>query len=155
MDFNTAKTLDATYRDADDTEKNPVMIHRVVLGSWERFFGVAIEHFAGAFPVWMSAKQVNIVPISERFLDYAQGVRQKLVSEGIRAVCDGGDGTMGYKIRQSEVLKIPYTLVVGEREAETATISVRRRGRKDLGTMSLDEFLARIKEEIRTKAIDD
>ena len=154
VDFNLAKALDATYRDSDDTEKYPVVIHRVVLGSWERFFGVAIEHFAGAFPVWMSAKQVNIVPVSERFLDYAQGIREKLVLEGIRAVCDDGDDTMGYKIRQSEVLKIPYTLIVGEREAETGTISVRGRGRKDLGSMSLDEFLGRIKEEIRTKAID-
>jgi threonyl-tRNA synthetase len=155
VDFNTAKSLGATYRDADDTEKPPVMIHRVVLGSWERFFGVAIEHFAGAFPVWMSAKQVNIVPVSERFLDYAREIRSELLREGIRAVCDEGDDTMGYKIRQSEILKIPYTLIVGEREAQTGTISVRRRGRKDLGSMTVRDFLERIKEEIQTKVIDD
>jgi len=129
------------------------MIHRVVLGSIERFIGVITEHFAGAFPVWLAPVQVKVMPITDRCAEYATQIADRLNELGMRAETDLRNEKIGYKIREAQVQKLPYMLVVGDKEAENGTVSVRTRSGVDLGAMPVDEFIAKIQEEIRTKAI--
>ncbi len=140
------------YTGADGEKHRPVMIHRVVLGSIERFIGVITEHFAGAFPLWLSPVQAVVLPISEKFADYAQKVAEQLDAAGLRCETDLRPEKVGYKIRQAQMQKIPYMLVVGEKEEADGTVSVRSRNAGDKGAMALSEFIAAAQEEVRTRA---
>ena len=152
LDMQLPERFELEYVGEDGAKHRPVMIHRVVLGSIERFIGVITEHFAGAFPVWLSPVQVKVMPITDRTADYAKDVCAKLSELGIRAETDLRNEKIGYKIREAQMQKLPYMLVVGDREAEAGAVAVRTRTGEDLGAMPLDAFIARITEEIKTKA---
>lgn len=128
------------------------MIHRVVFGSIERFIGVITEHFAGAFPLWLSPVQVKVIPITDRTKDYAQSIADKLNAEGFRVETDFRSEKLGYKLREAQNNKIPYMIVVGDKEAEDGTISLRKRMVGDQGTMNFDEFLEMIRTERDTRS---
>ena len=128
------------------------MIHRVVFGSIERFIGIITEHFAGAFPTWLSPVQVKLLTVTDRANAYAESVCKALDAAGVRAECDERNEKIGKKIRETTLEKVPYMLVLGDRDIENGTVSVRTRAGEDLGAMSLDDFLAKITEEIRTRA---
>ena len=135
--------------------KTPVMLHRVIFGSMERFHGILIEHYAGAFPLWLAPCQVCVVPISERHNDYAKQVYDKIFSAGIRVRLDDRSESMGYKIREAlQDNKIPYVLVAGDKEIEENNVSVRIRAIGEAGQLSADEFILKSSEKIRTKAQD-
>ena len=136
---------------ADGEKHRPIMIHRVVFGSIERFIGILIEHFAGAFPTWLAPVQVRVLPISEKYMDYAKAVEKKLQDAGIRTELDERSEKIGYKIREAQTAKIPYMLVVGQKEEEEGTVSVRSRAAGDEGAKALDAFVADILKEIETK----
>ena len=127
------------------------MLHRVCFGSIERFIGILIEHFAGKFPLWLSPVQVKVIPVSEKSMDYANGVYEKLKAAGIRTELDNKDEKVGYKIRQAQLEKVPYMLVLGEKEAAAGTITVRSRDKGDLGSSDLDAFVEDIKKMIASK----
>jgi len=152
LDMQMPERFALEYVGEDGQKHRPVMIHRVVLGSIERFIGVITEHFAGAFPVWLSPVQAKVMPITDRAAGYARSVAEKLDEAGIRVETDLRNEKIGYKIREAQMQKLPYMLVVGDKEAENGTVSVRTRSGVDLGAMSLDAFLSRINEEISTKA---
>ena len=130
------------------------MIHRVVFGSIERFIAILTEHYAGAFPLWLAPEQVKIIPISEGQIEYAHSVCDKLVKLGIRASVDDRNEKMGYRIREAQLQKIPYMLVLGEKEREAGTVAVRNRKNGDLGVMSFDDFAAKLNKEIAEKSSD-
>ncbi len=148
VDFNLPSRFKVTYIDKDSQKKEPFMIHRALLGSLERFFGVLIEHYAGAFPVWFSPIQVQVVPVTSNFIKDAQKLADELKQEGIRVWLDDLNETVGYKIRKGEKQKVPYMLVVGEKEARGKDLNVRVRGQKEVETMARKKFIERIKEEI-------
>ena len=152
LDSQLPERFELEYTGADGEKHRPVMIHRVVLGSIERFIGVITEHFAGAFPLWLSPVQVAVLPISEKFADYAQKVAAQLDAAGLRCETDLRPEKVGYKIRQAQMQKIPYMLVVGEKEEADGTVSVRSRNAGDKGAMALSEFIAAAQEEVRTRA---
>lgn len=154
LDFNLPERFDIKYQDKDGQLKTPLMLHRVIFGSMERFHGILIEHYAGAFPTWLAPTQVNVVPISnEKHTDYAEIVYKKMRDAGIRAQLDDRSESMNYKIRESlQDKKIPYVCVVGDREAQEGTVAVRARGIGQIGTFSVDEFIAKINEEIKSRA---
>ncbi|PWM13888.1 MAG: threonine--tRNA ligase [Clostridia bacterium] len=152
LDMQMPERFALEYVGEDGQKHRPVMIHRVVLGSIERFIGVITEHFAGAFPVWLSPVQAKVMPITDRAAGYARSVAEKLDEAGIRVETDLRNEKIGYKIREAQMQKLPYMLVVGDKESENGTVSVRTRSGVDLGAMSLDAFLSRINEEISTKA---
>jgi threonyl-tRNA synthetase len=154
VDFNLPERFDVSYIGEDGKEHRPIMIHRVVLGSMERFFGTLIEQYAGAFPTWLAPVQVKIVPISDKHFDYAKSIYDKLFAKGIRVEIDSRGEKMNAKIRDAEFEKIPYTLIVGDREKENAMVSVRKRKAGDLGTLALDAFVDKIEKEIAQKVID-
>ncbi len=147
LDFNLPKRFNVTYIDADGNEKTVVMIHRALLGSIERFFGVLLEHYAGNFPLWLAPVQVRVLPVAERHLDRAKEVLEALLREDVRADLDDARGTLGYRIRESELEKVPILLVIGDREVESGKVAVRRKGRGNLGSMDLSEFLEMFREE--------
>ena len=151
LDMNLPAKFGMVYVGEDGKEHVPVMIHRTLLGAMERFVGTLIEHYAGAFPVWLAPVQVKIIPISDKSLDYAQKIKEKLFSEEIRVELDDRSERMQAKIRDAEKEKVPYMLIVGPKEAESESVSVRVRGEKDLGSMNFDHFLALIKEDIAKK----
>jgi threonyl-tRNA synthetase len=147
LDFNLPMRLDAEFVDEDNSRKTPVMLHRAILGSMERFIGILIEHHAGNFPLWLAPVQVMVMNISERQAEYAQKVTQALREAGIRAVSDLSNNKITYKIREHSLQKLPYQVVVGDKEMETGLVSVRARGNQDLGQLSLDDLMARLKAE--------
>ena len=151
LDFQLPQRFELEYVGADGEKHRPIMIHRVVFGSIERFIGILIEHFAGAFPTWLAPVQVEVIPISDKHLDYANKVLDTLKAAGIRADIDTRAEKMGYKIREAQLQKIPYMLVVGGKEEENEAVSVRSRFKGDEGQMKLDDFLAAIKEEIANR----
>ena len=151
LDMQLPERFELEYVGEDGAKHRPVMIHRVVLGSIERFIGVITEHFAGAFPVWLSPVQVKVMPITDRAADYAEEVAAKLNALGIRVETDLRNEKIGYKIREAQMQKLPYMLVVGDKEKEAGTVAVRTRGGVDLGAMSFDDFVARISDEIKNK----
>jgi threonyl-tRNA synthetase len=153
VDYNLPIRFDLTYSGADNQPHRPVMIHRAPFGSMERFCGVLIEHFGGDFPVWLSPEQVRLVPISEKTLDYARELHAALKAAGVRASVDERNDKLGAKIRRAEVEKAPYALVLGGKEAEARSVSVRSRARGDEGTVPFDQFLAKVLEEIRLKSL--
>ncbi|RHW04529.1 threonine--tRNA ligase [Clostridiaceae bacterium OF09-1] len=151
LDFQLPQRFELEYIGADGEKHRPIMIHRVVFGSIERFIGILIEHFAGAFPTWLAPVQVKVLPISEKYMDYAENVKKKLDEAGIRVELDTRSEKIGYKIREAQQAKIPYMLVVGQKEEEDGTVAVRSRAAGDEGTKSLDAFIADIQKEIETK----
>ena len=151
LDFQLPQRFELEYVGADGEKHRPIMIHRVVFGSIERFIGILIEHFAGAFPTWLAPVQVKVLPISDKYMDYAQSVLNKLTEAGIRAEVDTRAEKIGYKIREAQTAKIPYMLVVGQKEEEENTVSDRSRAAGDEGARSLDTFIAEILKEIETK----
>lgn len=154
VDFQMPERFDITYMGADGEKHRPIMLHRVAFGSIERFIGILIEQFAGAFPLWLAPVQVEVIPVSERHLEYAAKVRDQMRAAGLRCELDTRNEKMGYKIREAQMMKIPYMLVVGDKEIENNTLAVRSRAGGDLGVMEPDAFLAKAKEEIDTKALE-
>jgi threonyl-tRNA synthetase len=135
-----------TYRTADNTEAQPIMLHRTILGSMERFFGILIEHYAGAFPTWLAPVQVIIVPIADRHLDYAADVRRQLEKAGVRVEVYSDNEPMRIKIAKAQQQKVPYMLVVGDKEAESGQVGVRERTAGDIGAHSIEELVTMVKE---------
>ena len=152
LDMNLPERFDLTYIGPDGEKHRPVMIHRVVFGSIERFIGILTEHFAGAFPLWLAPVQVRLMTITDRADEAAKAVQAKLEDAGIRTEIDLRNEKIGFKIREAQVQKIPYMLVLGDKEAENGVVAVRKRGEGDIGQMTPDELLAKLREEIRTKA---
>jgi len=150
-DFALPKRFNLEYVDSDGTTKQPIMLHRVLLGSVERFIGALLEHYAGALPIWLSPVQVNLIPINEAVVDYAEKIKAQLEDCGIRVAINASSETLNKRIRQSEVEKNPYALIIGEREAKENAVAVRARGKGDAGTMPVDEFIQKIKKEIKEK----
>ena len=153
LDFQLPQRFELEYMGEDGKKHRPIMIHRVVFGSVERFIGILTEHFAGAFPTWLSPVQVKVLPISDKYEEYAKQVEEKLDACGIRAETDTRSEKIGYKIREAQMQKIPYMLVVGQKEAEAGLVSVRSRFEGDEGQKTLEDFIGAIQEEIRTKVI--
>jgi threonyl-tRNA synthetase len=153
FDFNEPERFDMTYIGVDNQQHRPYMIHRALLGSIERFFGMLIEHYAGAFPVWLAPVQAKVLSISDRQLEYARGVRDRLIAEGIRAELDTRSEKIGFKIREAAMEKVPYILVAGDKEVEQNMVAVRERGGKDLGAMPLEDFLKGITGAISSKSL--
>ena len=153
LDFQLPLRFNCEYIGADGEKHRPIMIHRVSFGSIERFIGILIEHFAGAFPTWLSPEQVRVLPISDKYLDYANKVNEQLKEAGIRTSIDTRAEKIGYKIREARLAKVPYMLVVGAKEEEEGLVSVRSRFAGDEGQKSLADFITAIKEEIKTRAI--
>ena len=153
LDYQLPGRFNIEYTGDDGEKHTPVMIHRVVFGSIERFIGIITEHFAGAFPTWLAPVQVKVIPISEKHSEYAAKVLAELDAAGIRAEVDTRNEKMGYKIREAQLQKIPYMLVVGDKEAESGTVSLRSRRAGDEGALALADFIANIKEEIDSRAL--
>ena len=152
LDFQMPQNFDLEYTDADGSKKRPVMLHRVCYGSVERFIGILIEHYAGKFPVWLAPMQVKVLPVSEKSRDYAHKVAAAIEAAGIRVVVDNRDEKIGYKIREARSIdRVPYMVIVGEKEAEEGTISVRDRT-NETHPSTIEDFCAKVREEIRTRA---
>ncbi len=151
LDFQMPERFDLTYIGEDGEKHRPVMLHRVIFGSIERFIGILIEHFAGAFPTWLAPVQVKILPISEKHLEYAKKIYNELFAKGIRVEIDASNEKVGYKIRKTQMEKVPYMLVVGDKEQENDTVAVRSRELGDEGVEKIEEFIKKIQEEINKR----
>ncbi len=151
LDFQLPQRFELEYVGEDGQKHRPIMVHRVVFGSIERFIGILIEHFAGKFPVWIAPTQVKILPITDKQEEYANALCEKMKAEGIRVSVDNRNEKIGYKIREAQMEKVPYMLVVGANEAEAGLVSVRRRDKGDTGAVSADEFIATVKKDIEEK----
>ena len=154
LDFQLPERFELEYTGEDGAKHRPIMIHRVVFGSIERFIGILTEHFAGAFPAWLAPVQVKVLPISERHHEYAAQVSEKLTNAGFRVETDMRSEKIGYKIREAQLQKIPYMLVVGDKEAESGEVSVRGRKAGDLGSMSVEAFAEKLRGEVESKAME-
>ena len=153
LDMNLPERFDLTYIDSDGSKKRPVMLHRVIYGSIERFIGILIEHYAGVFPLWLSPVQVNVLPVVSSYHgDYAKEIYDYLIENDIRCEIDSRDEKLGYRLREAQIKKIPYTLILGEEECSNKTISYRKYGSKDTFTTTKEEFLNLLKEEIKNKS---
>ena len=153
LDMNLPERFDLTYIDSDGSKKRPVMVHRVIYGSIERFIGILIEHYAGVFPLWLSPVQVNVLPVVSSYHgDYAKEIYDYLIENDIRCEIDSRDEKLGYRLREAQIKKIPYTLILGEEECNNKTISYRKHGSKDTFTTTKEEFLNLLKEEIKNKS---
>ena len=153
LDMNLPERFDLTYIDSDGSKKRPVMLHRVIYGSIERFIGILIEHYAGVFPLWLSPVQVNVLPVVSSYHgDYAKEIYDYLIENDIRCEIDSRDEKLGYRLREAQIKKIPYTLILGEEECNNKTISYRKYGSKDTFTTTKEEFLNLLKEEIKNKS---
>ncbi|MEJ7821216.1 MAG: threonine--tRNA ligase [Chitinophagaceae bacterium] len=155
VDFAQAKSFKLEFTNQNNEAETPLIIHRAPLGTHERFIGFLLEHYAGKFPLWLAPVQVKILPISDKFLDYSKNVLNKLKIADIRVEIDERTEKIGKKIRDTEIMKVPYMLVIGEREMNEEKVSVRRQGKGDAGTRTVDEFVALIKEEIKSKKASD
>lgn len=151
LDMQLPERFELTYTGEDGLKHRPVMIHRVVYGSIERFIGILIENYAGAFPAWLAPCQVRILPITDKHVEYAKKLADKMFDLGLRVHLDDRNEKLGYKIREAQVQKVPYTLVVGDKEMEEGNVNVRRRGEGDIGAMPQDEFISMLQEEIKEK----
>ncbi len=148
VDFQLPLRFNLSYIDSNGDKKTPILIHRALFGSFERFIGIITEHFAGAFPVWLAPVQVKVLPISDSQKEYAQKIVERLSNEGLRVELDDRQEKIGYKIREAQLQKIPYMLILGEKEVEANAVGVRSRKDGDIGAMQIDEFVSKIKEEI-------
>lgn len=153
LDFAMPKRFELVYTDKDGSEKNPVMIHRAILGSFERFIQLLIEHFAGAFPLWLAPEQVRIIPVADRFADYGAKVLSELKEAGLRVTMDDASDSLGKRIRNAELLKVPYVLVVGEKEQKDGTVAVRAYSKGDQGTQKISEFTENATKQVKTRSI--
>ncbi|MCD4748941.1 MAG: threonine--tRNA ligase [Thermoanaerobaculales bacterium] len=154
LDFQMPDRFDLKYIDSDGAEQQPVMIHRAILGSVERFFGVMLEHFGGDLPPWLAPEQLRVLPITDAVMEYAEQVTAAARARGVRAELDRRSEKLGYKIREGEAMKVPYLLVIGGREAENGTVSLRLRHRRDEGVQSLDSVLDRVVEKIENRSLE-
>jgi len=152
-DFNLPQRFGIEYIGSDNKPHQPIMVHRAILGSFERFFGILIEHFAGAFPPWCAPVQATVLPISDRFNERAEAIERELRASGFRVVADLRSEKIGAKIRDAQLKKIPFMLIIGEREAESGNLAVRDRVKGDLDAVSVGEFSARLGELVRTRAL--
>ena len=153
LDYVAPERFDLTYVGADNAEHRPVVIHRAIFGSFERFIAILIEHFAGAFPLWLAPVQATVLPIADRHQDYAREVLAALRQAGLKAVLDDRQEKVNYKIREAQLQKVPYMLVVGDREAAERQVAVRSRAKGDLGARALDQFVTDALAEVRSKAL--
>ena len=151
FDFNLPERFDLTFQDANGGRSRPYMVHRAILGSVERFMGVLIEHYGGAFPLWLAPVQATVIPIADRHLEYAEDVKTQLVAGGFRAEVDARGERMNLKIRNAQLQKIPYMLVVGDKELEQGAVSVRHREDGDLGPMPIPSLVERLEGEIANR----
>jgi threonyl-tRNA synthetase len=151
VDFNLPDRFDLSYIDSNGTKQRPYVIHRALIGSFERFFAFMIEYYRGLFPLWLAPEQVRILPIADAHKEYAEEVKELYQREGIRVTTDLKNDTLGAKIRNAEMEKIPYVLVVGDKEMSTNTVSVRPTGQKELGIVDTEKFLIQLKDEIANK----
>ncbi len=154
FDFNEPERFDMTYVGEDGMEHRPYMVHRALLGSIERFFGILVEHYAGAFPVWLAPEQARVIPIADRHIEYAKQVEDQLRQARIRVQTDASSSRMNAKIREAQLMKVPYMLVVGDREAEQSAVSVRLRSGENLGAMPVADFIARAQAVIAERALE-
>jgi threonyl-tRNA synthetase len=143
--------LGAEYVGEDNARHTPVMLHRAIVGSFERFIGILIEHYAGAFPLWLAPHQIVVMNITERQAEYASTIKNKLVNQGFRAISDLRNEKISYKIREHSLQKLPYQLVVGDKEMQAETVAVRTRSGEDLGAMSLEAFTERLQAEAKAQ----
>lgn len=153
VDYALPERFQLGYIGADNAVHRTVMIHRAILGSLERFIGIIIEHFAGAFPLWLAPVQAIVLPLSEKFIEYANDTARKLHQAGLRVEIDESNEKLGAKIRDAQLKKIPYMLIVGEKESSSGTVSLRKRTGGDQGAMSVDRFIAEAKELIVSRAL--
>ena len=153
IDYVMPERFNLVYTDQDGTQKHPIMLHRAIIGSSERMMMILLEHFGGAFPIWLSPVQVSILPISEKTMEYAESVLKNLQKEGVRVELNRDADSLGKKIRNAESSKVPYMLIIGEKEAESKKVSVRQRGQNDLGTMTVDKFAGRVIKEVEEKSL--
>ena len=153
FDFNLPARFDVNFVGSDSGQHNVIMIHRALLGSMERFMGILIEHYAGAFPVWLAPLQARVIPVSERHVGYAESVAEQLASEGLRVETDHRNEKVGFKIRSAQLEKIPFMLIVGDREIEQGTISVRNRFEGDQGASTLGDFVERVQRLVESRAV--
>jgi threonyl-tRNA synthetase len=151
VDFSMPGRLGAEYVGEDNARHTPVMLHRAIVGSFERFIGILIEHYAGAFPLWLAPHQVVVLNITERQADYATRVRNQLANQGFRVISDLRNEKISYKIREHSLQKLPYQVVVGDKEMQAETVAVRTRSGEDLGAMSLEAFTARLRAEAKAQ----
>jgi threonyl-tRNA synthetase len=155
VDFHNPRRFELEYVGEDNKTHAPVMIHRALLGSLERFFGILIEHYAGAFPLWLAPVQAVVIPVAERHTDYARGVVEKLKQKGVRVHFDDRSERMNYKIREAQVQKIPYMLVVGDKEVETGTVAVRHRQAGDLGAQPVEAFGDKVAQKAASRELSE
>jgi threonyl-tRNA synthetase len=151
VDFNIPERLDITYRGVDSRDYRPIMIHRALMGSLERFFGILIEHYSGAFPLWLSPVQISLLTIAERHAEYCRRIFDSLIAEGIRADIDAENEKIGYKIRKATVFKTPYMCIIGDKEMENNTVNIRKRTGENIGEMSVEKLMAFLKDEISNR----
>jgi threonyl-tRNA synthetase len=156
LDYQIPERFGLKYIGADNAEHRPIVIHRAIFGSFERFIAILIEHYAGAFPMWLAPVQAIVLPIADRHMDYARSVRERLAGAGLRVDLDERQEKIGYKIREAQLQKIPYMLVVGDKEVANGGVAVRSRASGDLGARSVDDFVhAALREAQRKSAIED
>ena len=148
LDFNLPRRFNLTYIGSDGVEHRPLMIHRALLGAIERFFGILVEHYGGNLPTWLAPVQVKVLPISDKYANYAKEVHERISALGIRSEPDESSSTISYKIREAETQKIPYMAICGKREAESNTISVRKHGGKELGLLTIEELVNAIQNQV-------
>jgi threonyl-tRNA synthetase len=151
LDYQMPERFELEYTGADNAEHRPVMVHRALFGSFERFIGILIEHYAGEFPLWLAPVQAAVLPIADRHLDYARRVQAELGEAGLRVEVDERSESVGKKIREAEVRKLPYMLVVGDQEEGEGRVAVRRHGEGDLGVVPVEEFARKALEEVRER----
>ena len=149
VDFQLPLRFNLSYIDSNGDKKVPILIHRALFGSFERFIGIITEHFAGAFPAWLAPVQVKVLPISDNQKEYAQKVVDELSANGIRVELDDRQEKIGYKIREAQLSKVPYMLIIGEKEVEAGAVGVRARKEGDIGAMPINEFVAKLQEEVK------
>jgi threonyl-tRNA synthetase len=152
LDYSFPERFDLTYTGADNAEHRVVMIHRALMGSYERFIGILTEHLAGEFPIWLAPVQAIVLPISDRHVDAARAVGAELRAGGVRAEVDERTESVGRKIRDAELRKLPYMLVIGDREAQDGSVAVREHGRGDAGSMPIADFVARLSEQTAARS---
>jgi len=152
LDFNLPERFDLSFVNEQGETERPVVIHRAISGSLERFMAVMIEHFGGAFPLWLAPEQIKIIPVAEPFSAYAEAVSLKLKAEGLRSNVDNSDNSFSKKIRNAELMKIPYILIVGEKEQSSNSLSIREYKTKEQYEISVEEFVAKVVEEYRSRA---
>jgi len=151
LDFNIPQRFELSYTDANGKKQTPVIIHRAIFGTLERFIGILIEHYAGNFPVWLAPVQVKVITVGKAHQKYAQKLHQRFIKEGIRSELDEANDTVGYKIRMAEKQKVPYMLVIGDKELKSKSLNVRIRSIEQIKKMTVENFISRIKKEISEK----